>query len=215
MTYSDNVLDKALASATPVHPVASDGRLPVVRQGGHCYLLGRDGLFVMGQGCGFCAIIRLCHLERETPFGSVKEGLFFSESRVPKALVRAAGERAIADNPIEWAGAIVLKENGYALTSVGVDSASAGHITYRRDSYDDHALVVDMHSHGNGAAYFSATDDKCDAEGVYIAVVFGRCEGRTTQEVLARVTINGHFMLLDMGAWMEEVGLLSQEASHG
>lgn len=202
MIYTDNPLDKAMASATPVYPAALGGTLPELPVGGHCYLLARDGLFLMGQGCGFYALIRLSRLDNFTSFGGLTEGVWLTHGPVPKALVLDAATDAIAESPDEWAGAIVLREGDYALESVSADSASPGHITYRRDSYDDAALVVDMHSHGAGDAYFSSTDDASDAEGVHISVVFGRCVKPSALTVVSRVTINGHFRRLDTTDWM-------------
>lgn len=112
-------------------------------------------------------------------------------------------EQAIAESPTEWAGAIVRIDGQYALQGVRVGSASPGHVTYHRDSYDDAGLVVVMHSHGASEPYFFITDNASDAEGVHLSLVFCYCASRGSLRLLARVTINGHFMLLDEAEWLE------------
>ncbi|MES1933268.1 PRTRC system protein A [Salinisphaera shabanensis T35B1] len=203
-TYAQSVLDRALARATPVYPAAHSGELPALKEGAHCYLIANDGLFVLGRGCGFSALIRVSRIRKLSPFGELSEGVTFDDARVPRALVREAADRAIAENPNEWAGAIVRTGDGYALQSVDVESASPGHVTYRRDSYDDAAVVVDMHSHGTLEAYFSRTDDASDEQGVHLSSVFGHCTDRKRLKIAARVTINGHFLEIEPEHWLAD-----------
>lgn len=201
--YPANVFDRAMAQATPVYPAASDGTWPEVPVGSHCYLLGNNGLFVMGRNAGFNATIRVAELEHPTPFGAVEEAIRFDRGAVPVQLIRDAAHHAIATSPVEWAGALIWDETvqGYRLQHIEADAASPTRITYRRETYDDDALVVDMHSHGEGNARFSPTDDTSDAEGVYIAALFGRCEDTKCLQSVARLTINGHFRSLILADW--------------
>lgn len=204
--YTDNPMDKALASASPVYTMAHDGTLPVLPTDGRGYLLARNTLFVIGRGCGFTALIPVESLSTPTPFGAAEAGVYFDHAPPPRNLVRAAANKAVATSPTEWAGAIVGNDHGeYELQSVGVSSASPGHVTYGRSTYDDAALVLDMHSHGAGDPYFSDDDDYSDAEGVHIAVVFGRCAEHASLALKARVSIHGVFMPLDdLNEWTQD-----------
>ena len=201
-TYTDSPFDKALASAIPTHSAAHDGTLPDLAEGQHCYLLASDGLYVMGRGRDFHALIRVATLKTETPFGDLVEGVHFHGDLVPRALVEDAADKAIATNPDEWAGAIVRQNGIYSLQDVGVDSSSPSHVTYDRESYDDSDVVVDMHSHGDDKAYFSPTDNDSDAEGIHLSTVFGYCSDRQALQLVARVTINGHFLSLALDQWL-------------
>lgn len=201
--YTDSLLDNALAQATPVYPAAHGGAAPKLTEGQHCYLLAQDGLYVAGRGRGFTAFIRLCALPKLTPFGELREGVVFDDAMIPRDLTAKAAVMAIADSPLEWAGAIVRIDAQYALQSVRIGSASPAHVTYDRDSYDDAALVVDMHSHGDSKPYFSSIDNASDAEGVHLSLVFGHCATRESLRLVARVSINGHFLHLDERDWLE------------
>lgn len=215
-TYPTAAFDRAMAQATPVYAAASDGTWPDVPVGGHCYLLGSNGLFVMGRNAGFCATIRVAELEQPTPFGAVDETIRFDRGAIPVQLIRDAAHHAIEASPVEWAGALVWDGmvQSHRLQHIEADAASPTRITYRRETYDDDALIVDMHSHGQGRAQFSPTDDASDAEGVYIAALFGCCETMTGLRTVARLTINGHFRPLNLSEWTTEAQETEPEATH-
>lgn len=202
MTYSDTILDRALAKATPVYPAARTGALPALSVGQHCYLLADDGLFVMGQGNGFVALIRVADLPRTSGFGPLAPGIWFEGRPVPPRLIEEAKQHAIETYPKEWAGAITLSTDGWTMEHVGVTSASGSHVTYGRSSYRDDALVVDVHSHGAHPAGFSPTDNASDEQGVHIAAVLGECQPETIR-LIARVSVNGFFLDIEPGQWLD------------
>ncbi|MFZ1643253.1 MAG: Mov34/MPN/PAD-1 family protein [Candidatus Contendobacter sp.] len=85
----------------------------------------------------------------------------------------------------------------------------AGHVRYEPlpESHRD-ALVLHVHSHGDGEAYFSVQDDRANREAgdsVYVAVVFGRCRAvETITEAWRRVIWRWRFDLPGSGgmpAW--------------
>ncbi|MEQ9223925.1 MAG: PRTRC system protein A [Salinisphaeraceae bacterium] len=202
-TYGEGAFDRALASATPVYPVAQDGSLPKLVPGAHCYLLARDGLYVAGRSDTVAAVIRVAELPRQTSFGAIQERLELINGPVPFDLLEACASDAIARSPIEWGGAIVADAaGGYEYFEPVADGATPVSLTYRRDSYPDERLVVDLHSHGEGPAYFSPTDDASDAEGIHVAVVLGRCQRAETLEMTSRLTINGWFREVPAGWWL-------------
>jgi PRTRC genetic system protein A len=203
MTYANNPLDVALAAGTPVYPMAHDGTLPELVSGQHCYLLAQDGLFLYGRGYGFDAIKRLSTLAAPTPFGAITPGLRLDHGRVSVALFAHACGFAAKIAQTEWAGAITIQEDRYQLDEIVAEATSAAEVTYLRESYDDDRLIVDLHSHGEDKAYFSPTDDRCDAQGIYLAVVIGHCHDANRMHFVSRVTINGVFMALKPEDWLD------------
>ena len=201
-TYTDNRLDFAVARATPVFSASHTGELPMLANQQHGYLVAGNGLFVVGRGAGFTAVIALAESPTPTPFARVTPGIYFDAGRIPRTLINHAADRAIECAPIEYAGAITYRDDGYALAEPRIDSASPSHVTYDRTSVDDDALAVDLHSHGLTSPYFSSTDNASDEQGIYIAVVFGHCADRRRLSHVARVTINGHTLALEPDDWL-------------
>lgn len=191
--YHESVLDRALAQATPVYPVNQSGRLPPLVAGQFCYLLGHDGLYVFGRSNAVAGILRVAELDRATGFGPVTPRVELLGGRVPVALLAECVTDAVATSPTEWAGAITWEQGRYHYRRPVVEAASAGAVRFRQDSYNSDWLAVDLHSHGEGSAYFSATDDKSDAEGIHVAVVVGRCAATQTVEFDMRLSICGWF----------------------
>jgi PRTRC genetic system protein A len=67
-------------------------------------------------------------------------------------------------------------------------------VSYGRSDIDDETVVVDVHSHGTAAAFFSAQDDEDDTGrgGFYLALVLGDVMA-ATMSVAARLVVHGHF----------------------
>jgi PRTRC genetic system protein A len=57
-------------------------------------------------------------------------------------------------------------------------------------------MVCDIHSHGHGPAFFSATDDADDAHSTKISIVFGRLDQPDGPAVALRLCAGGMFLPL-------------------
>jgi PRTRC genetic system protein A len=78
-----------------------------------------------------------------------------------------------------------------------VDEATPSRLVYRtpHPAPDSH-VVVDLHSHGTGAAFFSATDNADDAHSAKIAMVVGCLADPKGPSMVARLCANGMFLPL-------------------
>lgn len=171
--------DTALQASLPALIVPHDSDLPALKAGQRRLLLAADGVYLQA-----CSNVMLCSVRVGTaalPYGAHAQSVVLTNGPIPAELIREAG-RAARDTPTtEIAAAILWQDGKYQLVFPEVISASAGHVTYR-DQLDDEHLVLDLHSHGAGKAYFSSQDDECDRQrpGPYLAGVFGRCDGPMT-----------------------------------
>lgn len=169
--------DLAIQSALPMLPVPHDGALPDLPVGQRRLLLAADGLYLEVAAPTMTATLRLAEIR--LPFGPLQQRLVFPHGPLPAAHLRTLAERAKDTPGQEIAGAVVWSaQKGYEVVLPEVLSASAGHISYR-DTLDDAGLMLDLHSHATGPAFFSSTDDASDSArpGPYLAVVLGRCDG--------------------------------------
>jgi len=172
-----SVRDLAVQSSLPVLPVPHDLPLPALPVGERRLLLAADGLYLQVASPTLAATLRLA--ETRLPFGPCQQSLALLHGPVPAAHLRELAQRAKATPKQEIAGAIVWSAGqGYQVVIPEVLSASASHVSYR-DDLDDAGLVLDLHSHAGGAAYFSPVDDESDSArpGPYLAAVVGRCDG--------------------------------------
>jgi PRTRC genetic system protein A len=169
--------DLAVQSALPALPVPLDSPLPPLLLGQRRLLLAADGLYLDLVAPTLSATLRLALTP--LPFGPVQQQVSLHHGPLPAAHLRALAERASATPDREIAGAIVWTAGqGYRVVVPEILSASASHVSYR-DTLDDTGLLLDVHSHGRGAAYFSPVDDASDnaRPGPYLAAVLGRCDG--------------------------------------
>ena len=75
-----------------------------------------------------------------------------------------------------------------------IDEATPSRLVYRTPTMpQEWHLVCDLHSHGHGAAFFSATDDADDAGTTKIAMVLGRLDRPYGPTMEARICAGGRF----------------------
>ena len=176
----DTALDRALFASveTQIQP-PSGAVLPPLPEGRMRDVLAANGLFVQTRTAAIAVSARLAPLPPGLPYGAAREGVHLRHGPVPDALWDELRRRAVAACPHEWSGYVRVEAGRDRLIEPTVHSRSAGHVSAMSlvESYRD-ALVMHVHSHGAGEAYFSAQDDAADqtgGDGVYVAVVLGRC----------------------------------------
>jgi PRTRC genetic system protein A len=165
--------------------------------------MAADGLYLEVRSESLHALQRLVAVP--TPYGRVEPFLRLANGPIPTALLRRATDAAAA-TPNEVAFCIVSEGQGtYRLIEPTVHSSSLGHITYA-DTVDDNALVIDLHSHGDLRAFFSAQDDRSDLArpGPYIAIVIGRCS--TAPEIALRLVSPPYLIPIPPSAFQAIVG---------
>lgn len=198
----DTDLNTHLSAAEQVilrqHPVVIASRrnpLPPLEERAMRIVLGADGVYLQSRSHALEATIQIsqCRL----PFGPMSPQLEILCRPNLAHLKARVVEFARAASPKEWAGALVLNEQGMVLTPARQAAATPASVTF--DRYTANDLVIDMHSHANMKAYHSATDDAddaaCEAQ-IFLSGVVGRVNTPTPQWAW-RIVINGFAAELD------------------
>jgi len=195
--------DQALATSVPVYPAASDGTLPDLKRGQYCYVVGANGLFAVGRGAGFMAVVPVTtDDEVYIPFGQMTPGVHYDGQPLDSELIRQAAVAARKVLDKEWSAVILTDPDTgeYRLHEGAYPYHDNGNVSVATQSYDptgnEDDLVVNLHSHGRGKPYFSVVDDASDSRGIHISVVFGYCHDWKQLTLCTRLSVCGHTMAL-------------------
>jgi PRTRC genetic system protein A len=200
--------DAALLAACPVIAAPRYGALPAMAA----------GLRLVAAANGVFAQVRVPWLDSLQPCGGIAPGLplpygtlapwlRLSFGVIPADLLRRFAAQARRAAPDETAAAIIHCGRTGALRLAPCQTLEADfeHVVYRPPPLAaTEQVAVDLHSHGDAAAFFSATDD-ADDRAIRICGVFGRMRCRHP-EARFRLTINGLFIDLD-DRWDSVIGL--------
>lgn len=189
--------DMALQAACPAIAAPRFGSLPDMPNGQRI-ILAANGVFVQVQLDWLDCIQRLSPaLPIPLPYGEVDERLSFAFGVLPIRLIESFIEAGRQGLPDEVAGALIYSRRARTLRLALCESldTSPAQIDYRVPPMDaDETLAVDLHTHGCGAPFWSATDDR-DDQGIKVAGVFG-CLHLPTPRAAFRLAINGRFLAL-------------------
>lgn len=200
--YLTDPRDRAIIGATPTLCQPVFGELPPVPLGQSRYVMAENGLFVQARTHNLSVCAQIADLGQRMPYGRCDPFVLLRGGPVSGELAKQVVQRARTLCPTEWAGVVVYEQDdGYRLVEPGVMSASSGHIRYARKDYDEDALVLDIHSHGKGRAFFSDKDDESDLHGIYLACVLGCCGENQDIEVKTRIVIHGLFIEVPWAPW--------------
>ncbi|WP_449470225.1 PRTRC system protein A [Sphingobium chungangianum] len=203
---ADDPTASAILAAVPCYPVPPSGRSPALEavrasRDGQCLAVGRDGVYL---------IVRRPWLELEVavtpsipaylPYGSIGDrradlrcGL------IPRTFFDRVLEHFHAALPDEAAAFILWDEEAreFSLHLPEIDEATPSRLTYRTPVLPPKRhIVCDIHSHGHGAAFFSATDDADDAHSTKISIVIGRLDQREGPDITSRLCAGGMFLAM-------------------
>lgn len=201
---ADDPTAGAILEAIPCYPVPPSGRSPALAavqasRDGQCLAVGRDGV---------CLIVRRPWLELDVavtppipaylPYGSIGDrradlrcGL------IPQTIFDCVLAHFRAALPNEAAAFILWDEETreFSLHLPEIDEATPSRLTYRTPVLPTkHHIVCDIHSHGHGAAFFSATDDADDAHSTKISIVIGRLDHQQGPDIASRLCAGGMFL---------------------
>lgn len=201
---ADDPTAAALLAAVPCYPVPPSGRSPALEalresRAGHGLAVGTDGVMLVLRRPWLALDVPVTPpIDAYLPYGSAGE---------PKAKLRCGlipGEHlaAILDHfraalPNEAAAFILWNEatGAFALEFPVIDEATPTRLVYRTPVLQpDWHVVCDLHSHGRGPAYFSATDDADDAHATKISLVIGRLDDPEGPVMAARLCAGGMFL---------------------
>jgi PRTRC genetic system protein A len=201
---ADDPTAAAVLAAGPCSPVPPAGRSPAIdalraARAGHGLAVGNDGVML---------ILRRPWLELDVPvssaitahvpYGSV--GAPKADLRcglIPRAPIESVLEHFYMALPNEAAAFVIWNEETrvFAVDFPVVDEATPSRLVYRPPVLAPQWHVVcDMHSHGRGAAFFSATDNIDDAHATKISVVIGRVDHPDGPVMASRLCAGGMFL---------------------
>ncbi|MBB3259969.1 PRTRC genetic system protein A [Paraburkholderia bannensis] len=206
-------LDVALFDSAPTVAVPKHAKFVALQEIGHRFLMTAEGVFVEVRRPWAHIIQRLDWTRDSTakstgpipPYGTVEEKVEFAFGRLGSALqeLQAFAAEARAALPNEYAAWIIWDAQKQKLQyrPLPATSATPGSITFDRPALAEHeSLAIDLHSHGDSAAFFSPTDDADDAGEVKIAGVFGGLGAGSEPDVAFRLCVLGMFIPLKVPA---------------
>ena len=188
--------DQIIFGETPtlMQPLHGEA-LPKPETGKHRFVIASDGVYVEAVNPVLEVRLPVAKSAIKLPYGQIGAvGVYLAHGQIPRRILQDVCEKTFLCVPNEWAGLVVWDKirKEYALYEPDTISFSTRHISYRNVLPNEYELVMDLHSHGNMAAFFSKTDDKSDMGGFYIAGVVGNCDsGEPT--FATRIVVNGHF----------------------
>lgn len=203
-----NPVDTVLHQSFP--SVMVPAREPVAPMGaaGERLLVAGDGVYLEILRPWIRAVRRIARFEGRMaiPYGRVIEATELLCGPVDPCLIAAFYRMAHAAVPDETGAWIVWDAVTGLFRLVPLPSLSSGpgHLVYERPALrEGEHVVVDCHSHGTGAAFFSRTDDQDDRHDVKFAFVLGHCDQRPSS--VLRICLKGRFERMDNlpQAWTE------------
>lgn len=195
-----NENDKLIQALTPTVMVPRFEPLQPMERPGHRFLVAADGLWLEVRRSWLYARRRIVRQnEVAMPYGALEPAVTFLCPPIPIALVQQFSALARRSCPQEAAGWVVWNETtgAFVFKQVEAIDASAGHIRYHRPQLaEGEQLVMDWHSHGSGAAFFSGTDNKDDRGEVKVSGVLGRCDQERV-DMAIRLCLLGTYINLE------------------
>lgn len=174
-----NPLDLALQGAVPTVMVPRFGTFEPLQDSGHRFLAASDGLWLeVRRSWLYLRKPTARQTKVAMPYGTVTETMELFCGPVPLDLLREFSAQARNAAPLETAawGTWDEESGKFMFRRLDANNASAAYIDVNRPRLNDNEhLVLDMHSHGKGRAFFSGTDNEDDQGEVKIAMVLGHC----------------------------------------
>ncbi|RIA46430.1 PRTRC genetic system protein A [Hephaestia caeni] len=203
---ADDQTAAAVLAAVPCYPVPPVGRSPTIdalrdARAGHGLAIGNDGVML---------ILRRPWLELDVPvappiscylpYGSI--GGRRADLRcglIPGDHLDHILDHFRAALPNEEAAFVLWNEvtREFAVHLPVIDEATPSRLVYRTPGLEpDWHVVCDIHSHGTGPAFFSATDNTDDADATKISLVIGQFADPNGPAMAARLCAGGMFLPL-------------------
>jgi PRTRC genetic system protein A len=176
-----NTIDSLLQTSFPSVMVPMRESVVALDRPGERLLIAADGVYLEVVRSWIRVVRRIAKYDFPTaiPYGRVEPATQQLCGPVPPQLIAEFRAMARKGYPIEIMAWIVwnASTDAFRIVQLEAESQGPGHIDgYQRpDLAEGEHLVVDCHSHGMNAAYFSSTDDEDDAFDVKFAFVLGEC----------------------------------------
>lgn len=186
--------DVALLSATPMLMAPRFGSLPPLLPGHSRHIAASDGIYLQARSNVMDITCRLSAVQ--LPYGKATSSVRLIGGPIPAHILQSAEDQAKAAMPNEWAGLILYRDRRYELWTPSSAAATPSRVSYLTGGVDPLDIVVDLHSHGGGPAFFSRTDDADDSaiQTPCVATgVIGLCHLAQPEHIL-RYVVGGRFV---------------------
>jgi PRTRC genetic system protein A len=203
MDLADDPTAGAVLDAVPCYPVPPSGRSPAIdalraARMGHGLAIGHDGVMLIVRRPWLVLDVPVSdRIATHLPYGS--RGYPRADlvcGLIPFEHYDRIMAHLLAALPNEAAAFVLWNEinSEFAIEFPAIDEATPSRLVYRPPicAHGWH-LVCDIHSHGHGPAFFSATDDADDVHSTKIAMVFGRLDRPYGPTMEARICAGGRF----------------------
>jgi PRTRC genetic system protein A len=171
--------DEVIQTVTPLVAVPSFAHLAHLHEVGQRYLVGRYGLMLEVRRPWFHGLWPTGTKAKGTyPYGDTKPFMKLLCGPLPMEFLQRFEREAASWSPSEHATWITWHEvtGVWTYRELKVSQRGPHCIQYERPTLEeDEHLVLDLHSHGDGHAFFSPQDDADDLGEVKIAGVLGKC----------------------------------------
>lgn len=203
---ADDPTAAGVLAAVPCYPVPPNGRSPALdalreARSGHGLAVGADGVMLILRRPWLALDVPVTPpIAAYLPYGSV--GMRRADLRcglIPRVHLEETLDFFRAELPNEGATCILWNEmtKQFAVNFPIIDEATPSRLVYRPPVLPpDWHMVCDIHSHGRGSAFFSATDDADDAQSTKISIVIGRLDHPDGPVMASRLCAGGMFLPL-------------------
>lgn len=203
---ADDPTAAAVLAAVPCHPVPPLGKSPALdalrdARSGHGLAVGADGVMLILRRPWLALDVPITPpIAAYLPYGSV--GAPRADLRcglIPRAHLDVILDHFRAALPNEAAAFVFWNEatGAFTVNLPDIDEATPSRLVYRTPALPpDWHMVCDIHSHGRGSAFFSATDNADDAYATKISLVFGRLDTSEGPMMASRLCAGGMFLPL-------------------
>lgn len=173
-----NLMDSALQANTPAVMVPRFQDFESLQTNGHRYLVAEDGLWleVKRSWCHIIWPIAQHKLPVVLPFGKVKKKVFTEFSSLPLELLESFIAKAHTASPREI-GAVLMWDATDRTFRMEECEPIKSEVGFLRAKWPqpraNESVAIDIHSHGEIAAYFSGQDRNDMGSNVVLACVVG------------------------------------------
>jgi PRTRC genetic system protein A len=168
--------DIILQSTVKTIMVPKFTKLEPLTVSGHRFLAASTGIWIEIYRPWVHLILPVSVQSKYTiPYGSVSKKIEFKFGNIPMHLINRFMQDARREAPFESAAWITWNSSGeFGYRALEPIEQEHFHIQFKRPPLPDGThLIVDLHSHGHGHAFFSPEDDADDKDQVKLSFVFG------------------------------------------
>lgn len=195
-----DIRDKIIIDNAPVIAEPRYGERWPMPTNSHRFMAAEDGLWVEVHRTWLYLLHQVAVTEIPLPYGAIEPARTFIFSRESMlAIITMFISDAREELPNEAAAWAVwdTRDGRLHYRPLEPDHTSPGGITFKRPVLDTHeSLAIDLHSHGDMDAFWSATDDADDTGEVKLSVVVGEVTD-SKPSILIRLCALGLFIDLD------------------